>query len=178
MYLDKEEMKFAALYTIKQYKAPLNMSRIYEILTWDREVMEYFELSEVLMELLEDGYILKKYYRNEEAYSLTEKGADAHKFFNERIPYSIRKRIDDAIGKLRFEEVADPNAIRAEVVPVADNQYAVRFSILDNKNLMLELSLNMGTNPQAQDTAAYLKENAREVYQEILKICVPENKKD
>ena len=48
MYLEKEEMKFAALYTVKQYKAPLSMSRIYEILTWDGQVMEYFDLAAVL----------------------------------------------------------------------------------------------------------------------------------
>ncbi len=175
MYLDKEEMKFAALYTIKQYKAPLGMSRIYEILTWDREVMEYFDLSEVLMELSEDGYILKKYYRNEEACWLTEKGAEAHKFFNDRIPFSIRKKIDDAIGKLRFDEVADPNAISAEAIPITDNQYAVRFCILDDKTPMLEMTLNTGTKLQAQNTAEYMKKNAKEIYNSIVKICTEEN---
>ena len=85
MYLDKEEIKFAVLYTIKQYKAPISMSRIYEILTWEKGVMDYFDLSEALMELTEDGYILNKYYRNEEAYSLTEMGADTHNFFKDRV---------------------------------------------------------------------------------------------
>lgn len=178
MYLDKEEMKLATLYTIRQYKVPLNMSRIYEILTWDREVMEYFDLSEALMELLEDGYILKKFYRDEEAYSLTEKGIDAHKYFNDRIPYSIRVRIDEAIGKLHFDEVADPNAVRAEVFPLNDSQYAVKLCILDNKNVMLEMSLNMGTRFQAEETAKYLKENAKDIYTEIVKICVPKNDKE
>lgn len=178
MYLDREEMKFAVLYTVKQYKAPISMSRIYEILTWDKEVMEYFDLSQALMELIEDGYILKKYYRNEEAYSLTEKGADTHEFFKDRIPYSIRVRIDEAIGKLRFDEVADPNAVRVEVLPVNDRQYAVRFSVLDDKNLMLEMSLNMGAKWQAEESAAYVRENAARIYGEIVKLCIPESKKE
>jgi len=177
MYLDKEEIKFATLYTIKQYKAPLSMSRIYEILTWDKKVMDYFDLSEALMELIEDGYVLKKYYRNEEAFSLTEKGADTHEFFKDRIPYSIRLKIDEAIGKLRFDEVADPNAVSAEVLPLNNSQYAVRFSILDDKNVMLEMSLNMGTKLQAEDTAKYLRDNAKAVYEGIIGLCVPDNKK-
>ena len=174
MYLDKEEMKFAVLYTVKQYKAPISMSRIYELLTWDKGVMEYFELSEVLLELVEDGYVLCKYYRNEEAYSLTEKGADTHEFFKNRVPYSIREKIDDAIGKIHFDEVSDPNAVRAEVVPLNELQYGVRLSIFDSKNLMLEMTLNTGTKWQAEETAVYIKENAGKVYGEIVKLCIPD----
>ena len=172
MYLDKEEMKFAVLYTVKQYKAPISMSRIYEILTWDKDVMDYFELSEVLAELVEDGYLLNKYYRNEEAYSLTDKGEDAHIFFSERVPFSIRARIDDAIGKIHFDEVSDPNAVRAEVVPLNETQYGVRFSVFDNKNLMLEMTINTGTKWQAEETAAKMKENAQNIYGEIVKLCM------
>lgn len=174
MYLEKEEMKFAVLYTIKQYKAPLNMSRIYEILTWDKQVMEYFELSESLMELLEDKYIYEKFYRNEEAYCLSETGEKACIYFKNRIPSSIRTRIDDAIGKFRYDELSDPNAIKAEVILAAEEQYAARCTVCDEKVPMLELTLNMGTKPQAEEVAVYFKDNARSIYEEILKLCVPE----
>ena len=62
MYLDKEEKKFAVLYAVKQFKAPISMSLTYEIFTWDKEIMEYFDLSEALAELLEGGYIQQKFY--------------------------------------------------------------------------------------------------------------------
>lgn len=178
MYLEKEEMKFAVLYTVKQYKAPISMSRIYEILTWDKEVMEYFDLSESLMELLEDEYIHKKFYRDEESFCLTQKGIDANVYFTKRVPYSIRRRIDDAIGGIRYSELADPNAVRAEVFTAAEGQYTARCCILDNNSPILELSLNLGTKVQAEDTAEYFKKNADEIYKGILKLCVPElNKK-
>ncbi len=178
MFLEKEEIKFAVVYTIWQYKAPISMSRIYEILTWDKEVMEYFELSEALMELLEDEYILKKYYRNEEAFCLSENGEDAYLYFKSRIPTSIKNRIDSAIGEIKYAELADPNAIRAEVVLAAKEQYTARCCILDGKVPMLELSLNMGTKPQAEDAAEYFKENADEIYKKILELFVPEMKEN
>ena len=90
MYLEREEMKFAVLYAINQYKAPISMSRIYEIFTWDKEIMDYFDLAGILDELLEDGYILKKFYRNEESLCLTESGKAAYVYFNSRVPYSAR----------------------------------------------------------------------------------------
>ena len=57
MYLEKAEEKFAVLYTVKIYETPIDITRLIEIMTWEKQVIEYFELSEILFELLEDGYI-------------------------------------------------------------------------------------------------------------------------
>ena len=175
MYLEKEEMKFAAVYAIKQYKAPIAVSRMYEIFTWDKEIMEYFDLSGVLAELLEDKYIYQKYYRNEEALCLTERCEEAYTFFKNRIPFSIRERIDSAIGRVKFDEIADPNAVRAEVVLAAEGQFMAKCSINENKVPVLELSLNMGKKNHAERVAKFFRENADEIYEEILKICFKEN---
>ncbi len=171
MYLEKEEMKFAVLYAIRQYKAPMQESRLYEIFTWDKEIMEYFDLSEVLLELTEDKYIFKKFYRNEESLCLTELGDEAYTFFTNRVPASIRERIDSSIGEIKYAEISDPNAVRTEVIPVAEEQYMARCSISENKIPVLELSINMGKRVYAQKVADYLKNNADQIYEEILKIC-------
>lgn len=171
MYLEKEEMKFAVLYAIRQYKAPMQENRLYEIFTWDKEIMEYFDLSQVLAELLEDNYIVKKFYRNEESLALSEIGEFADMFFQNRVPYSIRARIDSAIGRVKYDELADPNAIRAEVVLAAEEQYMAKCSIVENKVPVLELSLNMGKKANAQKAANYFKKHADEIYREVLKIC-------
>lgn len=171
MYLENEEMKFAVLYAIRQYKVPMQENRLYEIFTWDKEIMEYFDLSQVLAELLEDGYIFKKFYRNEEALALSESGAAADLFFQNRVPYSIRERIDSAIGKIKYDELADPNAIRAEVILAAEEQYMAKCSIVENKVPILELSLNMGKKSNAQRVANNFKKHADEIYTEILRIC-------
>ncbi len=175
MYLEKEEMKFAALYAIRQYKAPMSESRIFEIFTWDKGIMEYFDLSGVLAELMEDGYIIKKYYRNEEALCLTELGEQADLFFKSRVPYSIRERIDSAIGHIKYNELADPNAIKGEVVLAAEERYMAKCSICENKVPILELSLTMGKKVQAQRVANYFKEHADEIYEGILRLCTEED---
>lgn len=174
MYLEKEEMKFAVLYAVKQFKAPISMSLTYEIFTWDKEIMEYLDLSEVLAELIEDGYILQKFYRNEEAFSLTESGEAAYVFFRERVPKSIRTRIDDAIGRVKYDELVDPNAVRAEVVLAAEEQYMAKCSISEDKVPMLELSINMGRRHHAERVAEYFKKNAQKIYEEILRLCTEE----
>ncbi len=171
MYLEKEEMKFAVLYAIKQYKAPIRMSLTYEMFTWDKEIMEYFDLSEVLAELLEDGYIYEKYYRDEKAFCLTESGEAAYLYFKNRIPYSIRVRIDEAIGKVKYDELVDPNAVRAEVLLAAEEQYMAKCCIIEDKVPVLELSLNMGKKIHAERVAEYFRKNSQKIYEEILKLC-------
>ncbi len=170
MYLEKEEMKFTVVYAIKQYKAPIFESRLYEIFTWDKEIMEYFDLAEVLAELTEDGYICKKFYRNQEALCLTQKGDEAHLYFKSRIPASIRERIDNSIGKIKYDEIADPNAVLADVAFAADEQYMAKCRITEDKVPLLELNINMGSRAYAQRAADYFKKNSRQIYENILKL--------
>ena len=171
MYLEKEEMKFAALYAIRQFKVPMQEHILYEIFTWDKAIMEYFDLSGVLMELLEDKYITKKFYRNEEALALTDSGEAAYLYFKNRVPYSIRERVDSAIGRLKYDQLADPSMVSAEVMPAAEEQYMAKCSITEDRVPLMELSLTMGRKFQAQKVADYFKEHAQEIYEGILKLC-------
>ena len=128
-----------------------------------------------MISALLDNYIYQKYYRNEESLCLTERGEEAYTFFKSRIPFSIRERIDSAIGRVKFDEIADPNAVRAEVVLAAEGQYMAKCSINENKVPIMELSLNMGKKNHAERVAKYFRENADEIYEEILRICFKEN---
>ncbi len=175
MYLEKEEMKFAVLYAVKQFKAPISMSLTYEIFTWDKEIMEYFDLSEVLAELLEDGYIIRKFYRDEEAFCLTESGESACLYFKQRVPKSVRTRIDDAIGRVKYDELVDPNGVITEIIYAAEDQYMAKCIVMEDKVPMLELSINMGRRYHAERVAEHFKKNAKNIYDEILKICTEGN---
>ena len=175
MYLEKSEEKFAVLYTIDKYEAPLDITTLFEIMTWEKQVMEYFELSEILFELMEDNYIEKKYYRDVEAYVLSDKGKEALLLFSERIPPVVKHRINDAVGKIKFDSIIDPDAVTAEVVPMGDNRWGVRCSIKEDGIQQLELYLNFDSSKLPASLAAEnFKKNADKIYSEILKLCLPE----
>lgn len=177
MYLEKSEEKLAVLYTIDKYEAPLGITKLFEIMTWEKQVMEYFELSEILFELMEDKYIEKTFYRNNEAYALTSKGEEALSLFTERIPPAARTRINDAVGKIKFDCVIDPNSVTAEILPTDGNQYSLRCGINENGVPQMELTLNLGSSKLSASLAAEnFKENADKIYNEIIKLCLPEKK--
>ncbi|MEE1012845.1 MAG: DUF4364 family protein [Clostridia bacterium] len=169
MFLDRDEMKFAILYTLKRYVEPVTMDRLGEVLTWDREVMGYFELAEFMNELTEDGYVESTYYIGDLCYNLSDKGKDTNDFFFERIPKSIRQKIDKAVHTIKFAEQADPNAIRTEILPTAPQQYMASLQMLDAGEPLLELRIFSGSKAQAEKASKNLKAQAHEIYKDLVK---------
>lgn len=175
MFLENDEMKFIALYALKRYQAPISSETFYEIITWDKEIMGFFDASSVLSELVSDGYIEKTFYRNEECFTLSADGENALELFGEKFPKSIRNRIDDAIGKMKYDKLSAPSVSYSEVVHINRTDFAARLTCLENHTPMLELSLNAGSRKNAELVSKFLEENSKKIYDEILKLCMPEN---
>lgn len=106
--MEHDEMKFSILYTLDKYVEPITMTELCDILTWEKQVMNYFDLALMLNELIEDGFVQSKFYRDEHAFSLTEKGTETNSFFFERIPPSVRRRIDSVISERKYDEQYNP----------------------------------------------------------------------
>ena len=169
MFLERDEMKFAILYTLKRYVEPVNMPDLCEILTWDKEVMGYFDLAVMLNELIEDGYVETKYYRNDQSFYLSPKGEDTNDFFFERVPKSIRRRIDEAVGAIKFADQADPNAVKTEILPVAPYPYMASLQMLDASTPLLELQVFAGSRAEAEKAAKALKKHAADIYSDVIR---------
>ncbi len=174
MFLEKEEIKFIVLYVLKQYKAPITSEAFYEILTWDKEIMGFFDAAAAMSELVSDKYAEKTFYRNEECYTLTEDGIKAIGLFKKKIPKSIQNRIDSAIENRRYDALSAPDAAYAEVLPVNHKDFMARCTLLQNHTPMLELSLNAGSEAQAKAVSKYFKNHSKEIYNKILEICMPD----
>lgn len=169
MFLERDEMKFAILYTLKRYVEPINMPTLSEILTVGKEVMGYFDLANLLGELIEDNYVAMKYYRNDQCFYLSDKGADTNDFFFERVPKSIRTHIENAVGAIKFADQADPNAVMTEILPIAPYQYMASLKMLDAGTPLMELQVFAGSKADAEKAVKALRKNSAEIYNDIIK---------
>lgn len=169
MFLERDEMKFAILYTLKRYVEPINMPTLSEVLTVGKEVMGYFDLANLLGELIEDNYVAMKYYRNDQCFYLSDKGADTNNFFFERVPKSIRTHIENAVGAIKFADQADPNAIMTEILPIAPYQYMASLKMLDAGTPLMELQVFAGSKADAEKAVKALRKNSAEIYNDIIK---------
>lgn len=164
MFLKKDEMKFAILYTLKVYGHPLSLEKLSELLTWDEEVMSYFDLTILLSELIEDEFIERLYYLNAECVELTQKGSEANEFFFKRIPTSIRERLKGFADRDCFDEKTNPNATLSDIIPIAHNRYMASLTMLDGGTPILELKLDVGHRSEASRVSKILKKNADQIY--------------
>ncbi len=173
MFLEHNEMKFAILYTIEKNKEPITMTELCDILTWEKQVMNYFDLALMLNELIEDGFVESKFYRDERSFCLSERGLETNLFFFERVPGSIRKRIDGIISKRKFEEQLNPNAVTTEVLPIASHQYMACINMLDAGLPMMEVKIHAGTRAEAERAAKKLASSAEDIYKQIIDKIMP-----
>lgn len=170
MFLENDEMKFAILYTLKVYTYPLSLEKLARVLTWDEEVMSYFDLTILLSELIEDKFIERLYYLNEECVKLTELGLDTDEFFSKRIPLSIRQRIKETAARDNFDEKTNPNAVLSDILPVSVNRYMTELKILDAGSPILELKMEIGQKAQAEKARDVFKKKSQEIYAYLCKI--------
>ncbi len=168
MFLEHDEMKFAILYTLEKNVEPISMPALCDILTWEKQVMNYFDLALMLNELIEDGFVESKFYRDERAFTPSERGKETNMFFFERVPKSIRDRIDSAISEIKFEEQVNPNAVETEIIPVAPHQYMASLNMLDANLPMLELKIYAGSRADAENASKILSKEADEIYKMII----------
>lgn len=170
MFLEKDEMKFAILYTLKVYSYPVAIEKLARLLTWDEDVMSYFDLTILLSELIEDNFIERLYYLDEECVQLTELGTDTAEFFSKRVPGSIRQKIKDTAARDNFDEKTNPNAVLADVVPVSVNRYMTELKILDTGSPILELRMEIGKKAEAEKARDIFKSKSQEIYSYLCKI--------
>ncbi|MCI5893324.1 MAG: DUF4364 family protein [Clostridiales bacterium] len=170
MFLENDEMKFAILYTLKVYNHPVSLEKLARILTWDEDVMSYFDLTILLSELIEDSFIERLYYLNEECVRLSSRGEDTAEFFSERVPGSIRQRIKETADRDSFDEKTNPNAVISEIIPVALNRYMAELKILDAGTSIFELRMDVGRRAEAERAKEILKSKSEEIYAYLCKI--------
>lgn len=173
-FFENDEIKFIILYTVWRYETPIPFEELNAVLTWENEILDYFTFTEKFGELSDDEFLAKTFTENREKYALTSKGYEAVDFFTNRIPSSIRKSIDDTIGNIKFDTLISPPSITSEAVPInSAGQYSLSCNITDDGITLLDMEIFVGDKDVATNVSKHFKENATEIYQAILKLCVP-----
>ena len=100
-------------------------------------------------------------------YELTEKGIQANGFFEHSIPIYIREQIEEHI-KPFFEQENLKRSVRAKLVNVSGEEYAVECAIYDSTSPLMQLNFYAGTRSTAAKMIRNFKANPEEVYTKIM----------
>lgn len=161
---DQFYIKIIILYAMREYKLALTNQRITDIALEEVEI-DYFDFQKCLYDLTKISLIKVFKEDNENKYLLTEKGIEFSGFFEKKIPYIIRKKIDFCISKHLLAE-EPKTCVEADVEVSHRGEFNVFLKIFEHGDLLFELNMNVGDRELAFKTKDYFLENAQKIYSE------------
>ena len=146
---------------------PLTNAQISEFIL-DRGYTTYFTLQSVLSELSESGMVHQETIRNTSYYTLTDAGAEALHYFQNRISNMIRDDIDKYIADKKME-LRDEVSVIADYYKNTADEYSVRCIVKEKYANPIDLTITVPDEAQAKIVCRNWKTKCQKIYETVMK---------
>ncbi|MGE4284632.1 MAG: DUF4364 family protein [Clostridia bacterium] len=167
-YNDITENKLILLFILDKVNLPLTNIQITEIIMKD-SLMNYFVLQQYLLELVNINQVKICEEEDRQVYMITPDGQTTLSYFENRIPFSIKEKIQLELTKKKLE-FKKTSEIISNYMPVNQNEYMVDCKIIEQSTSLIELKLIVGTKEEAKNICRHWNENSQKVYSDIISI--------
>ncbi len=162
------EIKLMILYTLKELK----MSTTYTMLDYvisSCAYVNYFELEQYITELMQKDNITTYEADGESYYSIAQAGEETIGFFANKIPGSIRLKLQELIEDINRKN-AQGNELYADYFPINENEYTVKFSMKESGVIVFELEFYAGSKERASQICRYLRRDNADFYLKMMEV--------
>ena len=175
---DPEIIQFIILYTLNGTDKDPEYSDLVT-LVMDNCNVSFPDFQIALVHLEETGHIYSYMEgKNICRYGITDKGANAIKYFRTSVPVYIREPIDESIKQLYIEE-RRKNAVQSGIMPVRKDEYGFECILRDDdKTEMMRLYMYAGSRDEAEKLAKYFKAHPEKIYGDVLNAFKDADKED
>lgn len=154
--------KLIVLSMLDRVDFPLTNAQISDfILT--KEYTNYFTLQQVLSELIEAELAEVRTVRNSSYYHMTEKGKDTLNYFGNMVSSAIQEDMDKYF-KENAIALKDETSIRADYYENSNEEYSVRLRVLERDFPVIDLTLTVPTEAQANSVCINWKKKNQKLY--------------
>ncbi len=159
--------KLIVLYMLHKVDFPLTNAQISAFIL-DRGYTTYFTLQSVFSELSEGNMIRQETIRNCSYYRLTDSGAEALHYFQNRISHEIREEIDEYIDENRMR-MRDEVSILADYYKNTADEYSVHCVVKEKYANPIDLTITVPDESQAKTVCRNWKEKCQQIYEFVMK---------
>ncbi len=165
--------KLIILYMLNKVNFPLTNAQITGFFL-EKEYTTYFNVQQVISELIDSHLISVETVRNTSYYHITSEGGETLGFFVNKIPGAIMDDMDAFLIENKYE-------LRNEVGTIADyykstNQdYTVHCQVKEGKSTLIELNLSVPTKEEAAVMCDNWKEASQDIYSHIMRQLMRES---
>jgi predicted transcriptional regulator len=158
--------KLMVLYMLAKVNFPLTNSQISEFIL-DKQYTNYFTLQEVISSLVDDNFITVLTYRSSTQYKLTQNGNDTISFFQSKIPTAIREDIDKYLEEKEYDLKSEVG-VTANYYRGTEGDYIAHCQVLEGNSTLIELSLSVPLEEQADAICSKWKDKSEEIYSAVI----------
>lgn len=162
------ENKIMIMYILQKVDKKISYEALLDLVSTISD-MNYFYFQQFLLDLQDDGYIVKTEDANTTYYELTESGKNSLDLTIDILPGILKLNIDSQFKK-SMNEIKDKFAISAEYIPINEKEATVRCKIIDNNEVIFDLQLHAGSKEQAKKIVENWNTKSTEIYPEIFKL--------
>lgn len=159
--------KLIILFMLEKVDFPLTNSQISEFIL-DRGYTNYFHLQQALAEMLDTNLVESETVRNATHFHITDNGRQTIGFFEKEISEDIKKEIVEYMK-------ANAYTLRNEVSTIADyyreaaDEYVVRCQVKEKHSRLIDLTLSVPGEEEAQAICSNWREKSQDVYAYIMR---------
>lgn len=159
--------KLIILFMLDRVDFPLTTSQLSQFIL-DKGYTNYFSFQQALNELEEAGFIRSELIRNTTQFHLTQEGKEALDLFDYKISPAIK---DDIYAYFEAEKINLRNEVEifATYYPAKHDEYMVQCTILERKETLLDIKLNVPSLDQATMICDSWQEKSNAVYDYLVR---------
>ena len=157
--------KLIILYILDRVDFPMTNAQLTKFVT-EKEYTNYFNIQQVLSELVDDNFISAESTLSQTLYRITSEGRETLSFFYKKISKDIRDDIDIYLAEEKY-------ALREEVSSLADyyetnGEYVAELKILERDSSIIELKLSVPNETSAVTICDKWKQKNADIYAYVL----------
>lgn len=166
---DELDLKLLVLYIMARVAAPVTFFQLLDLALCDAGV-DYFSLTQVVTHLVETEHLAKE----EERYSITEKGRHNSEICESSLPFSVRRRCDENLIKVN-DALRQEQQIQASLSPNQDGTFTVNLYFGDENGPLLEMKVLSPTCARGDALVARFKQEPEQMYHKIMDVLNSES---
>lgn len=159
--------KLIVLYALDKSAYPLTNAQISNLFL-DNDYTTYFNLQEVLSDMLETSLLETELINNTTFYRTSARGEETIRYFSGDIPPAIRDEISSYLRN-HAKQLRDNTQTTAEYRKTAGHDYLVHCRVQENDTPLIDLQLTVPTESSAQKLTENWKERSQQIYESVLK---------
>ena len=158
--------KLIILYMLDKVEFPLSNAQISEFIL-EKEYTDYFTVQQAVSELLDAGLIRLVPLRSTSLYRITPEGEKTLAYFGKKISSPIREDIDSFLAQRRLA-LRNAHSTPADYYRTPSGEFAARCRVLEKDSALIDLTLTLPTQQQAEAVCSHWKEKSQELYAAIM----------